>query len=217
MSQVEQVRAIASNKSYQQFGAPKKMGSITFMLNDQENSRRVPHACISAFKKDPFTEGSLEEFNVYMDSLVKKSCWLRIISLLERKDRSSYELRTQLTDEGFDKCLVDEQIYLAQSKKLLQDNRFAESFIQQKKLQGWDRFRIELELKRKGIQIDILPDYPKAYFSFEDSLNRAINLLSKKSIPQKNPYEKLYRFLASKGYASEIIKEAIKHRLSEDD
>lgn len=217
MPYVSQVEVSAAKKSMQSFGAPQKMGSISYVVDDVEHTKEIPNASVNFFKKDPFIEGSLESFEHYLEDLLKRSCWARLISIIERRDKSADELRQKLTQEGFSPDLVESQLKLAQEKKFINDKRYAQSFIYQKKLQGWDKFRIERELKLRGINLDEIPDYPHSYFSFDDSLERAYNLLTKKSIASKNPYEKFYRFLASKGYSSEVIKQAIKLRLSEED
>ncbi len=81
----------------------------------------------------------------------------------------------------------------AENRNRIDDSTFATDFISERIRRGWARRKIEIELKRKGDDANDLPCYPVDIFSDDDELDRAIELLSRKSIPSVRPQEKLIR------------------------
>ncbi|MDO5044497.1 MAG: regulatory protein RecX [Coriobacteriia bacterium] len=197
-------------------GAPFKQGSLYFEYAGQEEKKLLPHVLLKTLDISRLENLSYAEFSSQLTCEIKKSAWKRIIESIEKKDRSTKEVYGKLSSEGFPEDTVDEFIALAQNKKLLDDLRFAESFIRSKKIKGWGRKKIEYELRLRGINASELENYPHAFFNPDEEVEIAYTLLSKKSLPDKNAYQKFYRLLAAKGFSSDVISTAISLRLNEE-
>lgn len=139
----------------------------------------------------------------------------KLIDMLSRREYSVKEATEKLSRDGFMKSACEYAVNRAQELGILKDARFTESFIRSKLAVGWGTLRIERELEQKGIDVSVLEGWPEAYISHEESLEMAKALLARKSIPEKNAYEKFLRFLVSRGYSYAIAKEAISARLSD--
>ena len=72
-----------------------------------------------------------------------------------------------------------------------------------------------LVLKRRGEDPYVLEDYPSAYFSQDEDLERARELLTRKTVPEARAFEKLTRFLMAKGFSYGIASSAVKERLGD--
>ena len=130
-------------------------------------------------------------------ALEGKICFAQLTEMLSRRDYAVLEARERLL-------------------RFLDDCRFATYFISERIRRGWGRRKIEIELKRKGVDASDLPGYPEDFFSDDDELDRAIELLSRKSIPSVRPQEKLIRHLMAKGFSYSVSAEAARRRLSSD-
>lgn len=160
---------------------------------------------------------SYDEILAFLQKLERKVSLTTIGELLSRRDHSKGELCEKLVAQGFRLDVSEASIARAEELGLVDDLRFAERFISQKKLAGWGRRRIELELRRKHISTDAILGYPELYFSEEDAYERAMLLLERKRIPEKDPYPKLCAFLVRKGYSYSVSSRAVKERLSSED
>ena len=60
--------------------------------------------------------------------------------------------------------------------------------------------RIERELARRGIEADDVLGWPELYLSDESEEAAAYELASRRRLTGKNDYEKIVRFLSSRGY-----------------
>ncbi|QWT16995.1 recombination regulator RecX [Collinsella sp. zg1085] len=137
--------------------------------------------------------------------------------MLSRRDYATQEIRQKLCGYGFRDTEIERSIERAVELGFLNDIRFASFFIESRKRQGLGQLKIELELRRRGISIEDIPGYPEVFFSQEDDYERAYSLLRKKSIPSLRAYEKLLRFLISKGFSYALAKDIVGRYLNEQD
>ncbi|MDY3291697.1 MAG: hypothetical protein SOX20_02060, partial [Parolsenella sp.] len=56
--------------------------------------------------------------------------------------------------------------------------------------------------------------WPEEFLDDESPEDRALELLERKRIPEKNPYQKLVRFLCSKGYPISVCTSVVSDYLS---
>ena len=152
-----------------------------------------------------------------LDELEQAACTEQLLAALERRDLSRSEAAQKLDRLGFLPCFSERSLEVACAHRFINDHRYAASFIDRKKRQGWGRHRIERELRQRGVAFEELEGYPEAYFSDEDDLSRAQALLARKSVPAAKPFEKLVRFLMGKGFPYAISAEAARARLDEED
>ena len=150
-------------------------------------------------------------------ALEGRICFNLMTEMLSRRDYAAGELREKLRLYGYRDEEIDPCLDRARDLRFVNDARFASYFIEERKRRGWGRVKIERELKMRGVSLDDIPDYPDAYFSEDDDLERAVALLGRKRVPDSRAYEKLVRHLMSKGFAYSVAAEATRRRLVEDD
>lgn len=139
----------------------------------------------------------------------------RIAAYCAYQERTQNEVRAKLLDYGLDLNEADELIIRLTQEKLLDEERYAQSFVRGKYgLKRWGRRKIQQGLKAKGIS-----DYcirkglqeidPDQYWE------NLLHLLEKKNAAEKerNPLarrQKIQYFLQSKGYELDLVQDAWK-------
>lgn len=192
------------------------MAEVTLAL-DNGRSREivVPIRVGRILTKDgiPLPQDEEAAFDA-IHSLEERVCLTMLTEMLSRRDHATEEARGKLRLYGFRDIEIDAAIVRAQELRFLNDDRFVSYFIDERKRRGWGQRKIELELKRRGIDIESVPGWPDDYFSEEDDLARARDLLSRRAIPASGAHEKLVRRLISKGFSYRVASQAARERCS---
>ena len=138
----------------------------------------------------------------------------RALNSLSFRPRSEKELRDYLEKKKCDDLGIQRIIENLKEHKFLNDEEFVAWWIEQRTIVKPKATRIiKFELKQKGIskelieeafEKDLSSDLEKAKALIKKRIKRYPNISDKKKI-----YEKLGRFLASKGFDYEIIKEVL--------
>ncbi len=130
------------------------------------------------------------------------------LNILNRRDYTEFEMLSKLNNRGFEKDVIDNTIKYLKEKKLIDDERYADNFIYFKLKNGYGKKRIEYELKKKGIDGNIINKYLQEVDEgsfikevFEKKLTTLKNSRNKKS--------KLYSFLVRRGYGYDLINEIL--------
>ena len=118
--------------------------------------------------------------------------------------------------DGYQKNVRDPAVQRAVEVGLINDSRFADVYIRSKISQGWGPLKIKTEISKKGIEVETLPGWPDAYFSDVHEFEVAYSLAQRKHLSGKNDYEKLVRFLSTKGYSFSIASSVAKKILDEN-
>lgn len=139
----------------------------------------------------------------------------RIADMASHREYSSFEANQRLRRDGYSKASCERALQRAKELGIINDTRFTESFIRSKIYQGLGPVRIERELTQKGIDPSSVEGWPEEYLPKETLQEAASALLATKRIPDKNPYEKLVRYLVARGYSYTVAKSAVSLRLSE--
>jgi len=134
--------------------------------------------------------------------------------------RSEREMRHYLKEKGFLREIIDEVIEKLRLYNYVNDTNFAKLFTDEKKSK-WGENKIKYELRLKGVGSQ---DIEKAFEDFEGS-DEAYNISTKYLKGNtKEHYEKLKKYLFSKGFSfSDInsavfrIKEEMKNEKTEDE
>lgn len=149
-------------------------------------------------------------------------CKNSALKIVERSYKTEKEVREKLQSKGYEEKYVESAIEFLKEYKFLNDDYYAEAFIRDK-LNSKGSQRIKQELIRKGISREIVEEKLE-YIDKEDEKNKAKELAEKKlrviQKSEKDTYKisgKLYRFLISKGYSYDIVKEVVKDVMSIDD
>lgn len=218
MTDIE-VRLPDRKRTSNSFSSKKPVAEVScIMENGRSREIVVPVRVGRILQEDgiPLPREENEAFDT-IHALEGRVCFTMLTELLSRRDHSSDEARAKLKAYGFRDEEIDGSIARARDMRFLDDARFAQYFIEERKRRGWGRRKVELELRQRGIDCQEIPGYPDAFFREEDDLERAQALLKRKSVPSAKAFEKLVRFLMGKGFSYAIAAEAVKSHLEDDD
>lgn len=136
------------------------------------------------------------------------------INYISYRMRSRQEVYSHLKGKEFEEDVIDEVLERVDRLNLLDDLQFAEAFIRTKRdTTGKGPRMIRQELIQKGVSESVI-EQAMQEFPDEQVLDNAIALVEKKSAQfskesSRKQEQKLMQFLMSKGFPTDIIKEAI--------
>ena len=175
---------------------------------------KILHAKKASGEIEPSSRAEL----LYIVWDLARSCArTRIERLIDRREYSSQEVRDKLAADGYPKSVIEECLSYACEIGLVSDARYADSYIRSKVYSGWGMGRIVRELSQRGIDVTTVKGWPYDYLDPEDEVSRAINLARTKRVSSTRAYEKLVRFLCSRGYATGVAMKAARQVLDERD
>lgn len=139
----------------------------------------------------------------------------RLEALCAYQERCSYELIKKMNQWSIDREDQDRLLAELISTNFLSEERFAEAFTSGKvRIKRWGRVKIRIELKKRMISNYSINKALKE-IDLDEYWSNLIHLAEKKweqSAREADHYKrkaKLYRFLSSKGYEADLIKDAV--------
>ncbi len=139
----------------------------------------------------------------------------KALKFLSYRPRSEKEVRDKLLKVKVPEDLINKIIKKLKDYKFLDDLEFAKIFTRERSLLKLKPARvIKFELKQKGISKDIIEEVFTGSKEEEKDLEKAKEIIQKKierykGLDSFKIREKLSRFLVSKGFDYDTIKEAI--------
>ena len=136
--------------------------------------------------------------------------------LLTYRPRSRAELIQKLRDREFDAAVVEAVVSDLVRLGYVDDRQFAEQWASSRvRLRAFGRRRIELELRNKGVDREIIEEALAAVFGAEPELGTAMSAAEKKlntmrSTDRETRRRRLAGFLERKGYSFEVIRRVVK-------
>jgi len=132
------------------------------------------------------------------------------------RPRSEKELRDKLKAKQFDPKIIDQAIKKVEELGYLNDAEFARAFIEMKKSKG--KIAIRFELRRKGVDGEIIKSSLEKYYSTDEETGSALSLAQKKlrtykRLPPFKIKQKLSQYLAGRGFNWDIIKDVLRQIL----
>ena len=183
-----------------------------------EERLRVPKAVgrllASKQKADEIHPQSRDELAHVIDTLELQCANTRIERLINRRDYSQLEIAQKLEQDGYQPKTIACCLERARTIGLVSDRRYADVFIRSKVASGWGIRRIVAELSRKGIEVEELPGWPYEYLDPEDELARAIEIAETRQVDGPRAYQKLVRFLCTRGFSLGVATRAASHILA---
>ena len=146
----------------------------------------------------------------YEKSKDKTRAKKRVLHLLERSQKSEKQLRDKLKEGGYEQEVIDEAIDYAKGYHYIDDERFARDFVRLS-CDSKSRIRLKQDLIQKGIDKDIIEIAIEEEYQI-DEVELLKNLLRKRHFDSSADYkekQKHFRYLASKGYSTSIIRRAM--------
>lgn len=179
----------------------------------------IPIAVAKSLKAD-HDAGTIEatsrgELIYLLDERMRSFASKRIARLVDRRDYSAKELDEKLAMDGYPSSVRESAVARAVEVGIVDDFRYADVLIRTKIAAGWGRDRIERELSRRGIDPVRVIGWPFEYLEEGDEEQRAYEIARTRTLAQKNPYEKLVRFLCGKGYGLGVACRAARRVVDE--
>lgn len=146
----------------------------------------------------------------------KRKCLQKALHLISIRPRSAGELEARFKREGFLEKTVEESMQYLRDNGYLNDEIFAERFAKSK-LQKKDigAMALRFELQKKGIGKAIIDKVVSKLLDGDAEFTSALKAgkkkfkLIKESEANKKK-QKLYQFLAQRGFSAEVIQQVIK-------
>lgn len=153
-----------------------------------------------------FTSGELEELK---QIAVLDKAYMRCLDLIVRRLRSEGEVREYLKRKEYTPAVIDVIIVRLQQSGYIDDRRFAESWVSNRRLlRNISKRKLRLELKQKYVNEEIVNDVLAEDNTVDIDVIREV--VSKKR--QQSKYQddlKLMQYLARQGFNYDDIKRAM--------
>jgi len=139
--------------------------------------------------------------------MVQRSARNTAMDLLSRREHSHKQLDDKLRQRGFDQQEIETALTGLAAENLLNDERFAESYVHQRMQKGFGPLRIRHELYEKGIPPEIIE------IQMENCTDQWIQMMQQQRIkkfgadlPQEyKEITKQARFLQNRGFSPESV------------
>ena len=149
-------------------------------------------------------------------------CKNTALRIVERSYKTEKEMRDKLKEKEYTDDQIEKTINFLREYNFINDDSYVKAYINDK-LTSRGRQKIKYDLIRKGIDRNLI-DEKLSCIDSDDEKNTALNLAKKKynSIKKSESdiYKingKLYRFLMSKGYNYELIKDVVNQVINADE
>lgn len=167
-------------------------------------------------------EINIEKLQIVAEKEEMLRCKDSALRIIERSYKTEKEIRDKLKDKNYNDKAIDYSIEFLKEYNFLNDNSYVKAYIKDK-LSSRGSTKIRYDLVRKGISKDTIEKYLDMVDSHVE-INTALELAKKKyrSIikSESDSYKingKLYRFLVSKGYNYDVVKDVVKKVTSSDE
>ncbi len=138
--------------------------------------------------------------------------YYKALRFLSYRPRSEREIRDRLKLKSQNSKLIDKVIEKLKQQKFLNDEEFARGWIENRlRFKPRSLRLIKIELKQKGISPAIISNSKFLISNDEESARKIVQkrIGRLKGLDKQKIYEKLGRYLASKGFNWDTIKKAI--------
>ncbi len=150
-----------------------------------------------------------------------KKCKSSALRIIEKSYKSKKEMEDKLLAKGFTNDIIKSTLKFLEEYEFIDDKKYANLYIKDK-IKNQGRNKIKYSLIKKGLSEDVieknLEEIDKDYEE-EQALTLAIKkyeILRKREEDDYKLSQKLFRFLAAKGYdfqcCSEVIKKVVKRQ-----
>lgn len=152
-------------------------------------------------------ELSEEKYQYLLHEIIGKRVTKRAMHILERQERTEYQLREKLLQCDYPKEAVEDAIIYVKRYHYVDDARYARTFIRYHQ-ENRSRMRIQNDLRQRGVPADIIAASMEEEFA-SDERQKICRLLEKKGFSaeeaDQNERRKMYQFLMRRGFRSSDI------------
>ncbi|MFO7821695.1 MAG: regulatory protein RecX [Lentisphaeria bacterium] len=156
-----------------------------------------------------------------------EACREAALRLLERKPHSAYDLRRKLFKRDFSKSVIEPVLEDFIRVGLLDDLSLARSYCESRLSASppVGRRRVQQELRKHGIPANLAKQALEEIWDIrereeileraEEAARRKLRLIRRDEDPRRKR-DKIFRYLAGRGFSTEIIKDAVRNVLDTD-
>ena len=204
------------------FESARRRGFLTVETEEHGSERLgIPVAVARTMKarreSGELSPASRAELLFLLNEQSRRTAWSRIAKLVNRRDYSAHDLSEKLSDDGYGQQVRQEMVARAIDCGLVDDRRFGSAYARAKAASGWGIMRISQELARHGVDAESLPGWPDEYVDGQSEDERAYQLAIARRLPDKNAYEKLVRYLCSRGFGLPCAKRVARRVIDESE
>lgn len=129
------------------------------------------------------------------------------MGLLARREHSAYELKQKLKTREFDTEAIDAAVAGLQQDNLQSDERFAESFVNQRVNAGFGPVKISYQLRQKGVDELLIEQYlARPVELWDEKMRQQRHKKFGAEIPRDYALRmKQARFLQNRGFSAESV------------
>ncbi len=159
------------------------------------------------FSLEKGLELSEEQYQYLLHEIIGKRATKRAMHILERQERTEYQLREKLLQSNYPKEAIEDAVSYVKRYHYVDDERYARTFIRYHQ-ESRSRMRIQNDLRQRGVPRDIIAMSMEEEFS-SDERGQIRSLLEKKGFSfdaaDRNEYRKMYQFLMRRGFRNSDI------------
>lgn len=154
-------------------------------------------------------EFDVKEFEKIRDTAEEDKAYMRAIDLLARRQRSIWEMEQYLKRKKYDSRVIRTILNRLSNKGLLDDKKFAESWVYTRRLlKSVSKRRLLQELQQKKISNHIISEVLEADETDEQDVLKEI-IHKKKSQSRYQDEQKLIAYLLRQGFNYSEVKAAL--------
>jgi len=133
---------------------------------------------------------------------------------LSYRARSVKEVRDKLVQKEFAEEIIEQVVDDLQRQKLLNDQEFTRRFVEARLGRANGSRKLAQELRRKGIETEIIDEVLGEFAATLDSEERAMGLLGKQAwryrgLERDKAKRRMLGFLARRGYDAQMARSAV--------
>lgn len=135
-------------------------------------------------------------------------CKNEALKQISYRSRTSFDLKNKLKEKKYSEGAINKVIQFLEDYDLIDDKLYVKSFVNDKsKINNWSKGKIRYKLKAKHIDDSLIETYLNEISDNEEYVKAyEAGLHKKESVDDKN---KIYRFLASRGFSYDIIRDVL--------
>lgn len=160
------------------------------------------------------TEVSEEMYQEIRSDILVKRAQKRVLHLLEKTDKTEQQLRDKLRQGFYEESIIEQAIEYVRKYNYLDDERYAQNYV---RFQGERKSQrqIQGDLLHRGIKKEVIEQVLKQEYKEDNELQLILKWVEKRHYSKENAdskeKQKMYQFLARKGFHSNDILHVLDH------
>lgn len=190
---------------------PTGRGRVELCLNHKFSFQLYTKE-VRQFSLKEGAELSEEQYQYILHEVLGKRATKRAMHLLERQERTEYQLREKLKQNAYPQEAIEEAVAYVKGYHYLDDARYARTFIRFHQ-ERRSRMRLKTDLMKRGVPKEIIEESLEEEF-LSDEREQIMELLEKRGFDRnaqdEAEFRKNYQFLMRRGFKSSDILSVMK-------